>query len=63
MKTAKQWSKEASFIGESFIKQIQLEALREGMFRAADIGPVTVGELSRRAAINAAAESLTEKDL
>ena len=76
MKTAKEWEMLIRFesaLQVQIIKQIQLDAMREGMRRAAEEIDVRCLHLERRpwtldvqnlhTAILSAAEKLTEKDL
>jgi len=68
MKNAKEWAK-LGYILTSEIKQIQLDAMREGMRRAASVCILTIDENGMadaaecRDRILSAAEQLTEKDL
>lgn len=69
MKTAKEWYNTA-LPERELIKQIQLDAMKEGMRRAANqldvayhLGSASASALSYRDNILTAAEQLTEKDL
>ena len=72
MKSAEEWAKQLPMMlseqvkSRELVKQIQLDAMKEGMRRAAEVIPdskalFNAGQL--RKAILAAAEQLTEKDL